>query len=424
MGPGIVFRTRSWHASAVERVSVVPRLLCPEFPPRFRRHVCFSRVLLFHVDRISRPPRCSGPVPQTLYSSRLFALRVHQSAHSLRSPDEQVAGWTSHELIVTVAVAIVGMANALTQSSLFAIAALYPLGDCIHALNAGGGLAGLIAVLLRIASVLLVRTEPESKTASSVLVDNSSTSSALLAAMRPEIWLFLVFCACVCLVCVSILLVGTRSRTFKALITESISAALNTGQSSMHHESDLMPAFRDAREPCAAVFLSFFVTIGLFPSLFTDLPMTGSWLVISLSSASGAAETTWFVILQVLLFSSGDYAGKSIPFQSVPVKAAAPRTILVASVMRAVFFVPALYLAASGRWTPGDNVVFALALALGLSNGIVVAGGLMIAPMMAPVHRRETAGRVMFLGLISGLCSGAAAGAALKAVASKSVLSP
>jgi solute carrier family 29 (equilibrative nucleoside transporter), member 1/2/3 len=333
------------------------------------------------------------------------------------APPAPVPGWESRELLITVtAIIVVGMANALTQSSLFAIAAMFPLGDCTHALNAGGGLAGLIAVLLRVASLLLVKTQPAAVVPAGSASDGAgAAAAAAVAAMRPEIWLFFLSCACVCLVCVSVLLVVTRSRRFHALIGESNHATLAAGRPSTQDGTGFLLAFRDSRLPSAAVYLSFFVTICLFPSLFTDLPRTGSWLVTWLSASSGAAEATWFVIVQVLVFSVGDYAGKSIPFRSLPEWAMSQRTILVASVARAFFFIPALSAAACGAWTPGDSGVFALAFALGLSNGAVVAAGLMVGPMLAPPHRRETAGRVMFLSLISGLCSGAVAGAALQA---------
>jgi solute carrier family 29 (equilibrative nucleoside transporter), member 1/2/3 len=312
------------------------------------------------------------------------------------APQAPSPGYRSFGLVGTLAIiAVVGKANALVQSSLFAMAAMFPGSTCTHALNAGGGFAGVLLSSLRILTLALL-------TPKMARLPEASPNKTLMA-LRPAVWLFFIICASLCLVCLVVFLFSARSSLWRVTTYSSMLAASAEPmpRNIIGQLHELRLTLRDIELPVFAVVLTFTITLGLFPAVFTTISMTGSgWF----------KTRTDFVVGQVLLFNVGDFVGKSMP--ELPVLESV-RNLSIAAVLR-IAFCPLVVTAARSWWMPGDMGVFALALLLGLTNGIVAASGLKAGPRAATSPRKELAGRVMFLALISGLALGAASGSILK----------
>jgi Nucleoside transporter len=274
---------------------------------------------------------------------------------------------------------------------------MFPGSACTHALNAGGGFAGVLLSALRILTLALL--------APKMARPAEASPSETLTALRPAAWLFFIICACLCLVCLVVFAVTSRSSLWRVTICSSILAASvePMPRNIIGQLYELRLTLSDIELPVFAVVLTFTITLGLFPAVFTTIPMTGSgWL----------KTRTDFVVGQVLLFNVGDFIGKSMP--ELPLLESL-RNLSIAAVLR-IAFCPLVITAARSWWLPGDMGVFVLALLLGLTNGIVAASGLKAGPRVATPPRKELAGRVMFLALISGLALGAASGSILKLI--------
>jgi solute carrier family 29 (equilibrative nucleoside transporter), member 1/2/3 len=314
------------------------------------------------------------------------------------APQAPSPGYRSFGLLGTLLIiAIVGEANALVQSSLFAIAAMFPGSACTHALNAGGGFAGVLLSAVRILTLALL--------APKMAHPAEASPSETLTALRPAAWLFFIICACLCLVCLVVFAVTARSSLWRVTMCSSmlVASVEPMPRNIIGQLHELRLTLSDIELPVFAVVLTFAITLGLFPAVFTTIPMTGSgWL----------KTRTDFVVGQVLLFNVGDFIGKSMP--ELPLLESL-RNLSIAAVLR-IAFCPLVITAARSWWMPGDMGVFVLALLLGLTNGIVAASGLKAGPRVATPPRKELAGRVMFLALISGLALGAASGSILKLI--------
>lgn len=289
-----------------------------------------------------------------------------------------------------LALASVALASAFVQTALYASASLLSHSGCLQHLNAGTGLAGVLVASVRLATLY-------------TFVPPASLSPlTLLDAARPSVYVFFVACAFICLVCVTIVLWLTRTPPWvEAVGHEDASDKRGTIAAAL---CDVYSAARDVGSPFAAIFLTFTVTITLFPALFTDIR----------KHSSSPDALSWFVVTEVFLFNVGDWAGKSIPFRLVPPSLSAPNGVLAWAVARLGFF-PLVLLAAGGWWSPSDAVLFCLILAFGFSNGLLASAALETGAAMVPLPKRASAGRSLFLGLIGGMAVGSVFGAVFKA---------
>lgn len=315
------------------------------------------------------------------------------------------AGVILQVLPFVIAVSGVAVASAFAQTALYASASLLSAAGCLEQMNAGTGLAGVLVAMVRMATLYYL-SQPE-----------SSEPQALLDAVRPSVYIFFVSCSCICVVCVTVVLWLTRTPLWiQAIVKDDATGGDrcegdNTRNSA---RSSNTTALRDAydtacevRAPFSAIFLTFSITITLFPALFTDIRKH--------SVSPDSLPAAWLVVSEVLLFNIGDFLGKSVPICSMHSSLSSPNGVLHWAVLR-LAFCPVVLLASAGWWSPSDTELFVLIFLFGSSNGVLSNAALGVGAAMVPLSKRAAAGKSLFLGLIGGMASGSLIGAALKAV--------
>jgi equilibrative nucleoside transporter 1/2/3 len=113
----------------------------------------------------------------------------------------------------------------------------------------------------------------------------------------------------------------------------------------------------------------------------------------------------WYPILLITMFNVCDLTGKCLPFGKL---APSPRTLLAASLSRVVF-VPAFWAAGvyAGDWV---WLMLLLTTALGLSNGLLTALLMTLAPQSVEGREAGLVENMLVFSLVAGLTVGAVAG--------------
>ena len=162
---------------------------------------------------------------------------------------------------------------------------------------------------------------------------------------------------------------------------------------------ELRAVLRAVWRQAASALLCFFICLSCFPGLTSSL-RSRTWHL-----------GDWFALALITLYNCGDLVGKTLPSYVMVFSA---RSILRPAVAM-VLFVPA-FLACLLR-PVHDLVPCVLVAALGLCTGYVSCSAMMLGPEQVEQHRKDRAGQVCCLFLISGLCGGSLLGMAFSEVA-------
>lgn len=309
----------------------------------------------------------------------------------LSARDEAISSSTealmSKELWFTVIIAgLLGAVGAVLQSVLFGTVTLLPGGRCTTAFTAGGGVASLLLCGLRILSRLLL---------------DSDTSSPLKG-LKTGFCTFFITCSALCGTCMMLFLCLDRRSSF---YKEHVSSADTL------HEQSVSKSFqdnlRDTRwilgeisKPAWCAFISFVVTLGLFPGIMVQIP-------VSLRATVSSTLSSWYPLVVVSLFAVGDTVGRAGLTEQIALRF--PNLLPFLTVGRVVC-VP-FYLTQWVGLLPIYWVVVMVGVVfLGIGNGVVITLAFLWVPSLTTLENREVAGRLMFVMLISGMWCGNALG--------------
>ncbi|KDD75636.1 hypothetical protein H632_c579p1 [Helicosporidium sp. ATCC 50920] len=147
---------------------------------------------------------------------------------------------------------------------------------------------------------------------------------------------------------------------------------------------------RRAGWACGALMLNYVITLSIFPGVLVE-------------DSQSHSLKSWYPVLLVAVYNLGDFAGKASP--TWPALRHGSQRLLAAEALARVLFLPAFYAASRAGAVPW---MFALALALGLSNGHVTACSFVLAPQLNPRAHAELSANIVVLSLVAGLVLGAA----------------
>eukprot|EP00775_Hariotina_reticulata_P011647 gene11647-11792_t len=148
----------------------------------------------------------------------------------------------------------------------------------------------------------------------------------------------------------------------------------------------------EAWESAVALFLLYAVTLSIFPGVLAE-------------DLKSDLLGDWYGVVLITIFNICDLIGKNVPFCGL---APRPRTLLVCSSTR-ILFVPAFLLA--GKYA-GHTVwlISMLTISLGLSNGLLTALTMTLAPASVAAGEADLVENIMVFSLVAGLSVGAFAG--------------
>lgn len=283
-----------------------------------------------------------------------------------------------------VATGVMGCVGGLAQSTLYGIVNLFPEGSVTTAFNSGGGIASVLIVAIRIASRLL-------------LDDQSGSVDSLRLGFR----VFFLVCTALCSTCLVVFFWMRRhSSEYSEYVQTSADIAIDV--------STARDTFHDIHVPAYCLLACFTTTMILFPGIIGRPPLPHRDLSPEFSS--------WYPLLVVALFSVGDALGRGCWSSSVTSKY--PHALRSLTILRFAT-IPIYVLFWSGLLPSFVIFTFFLVLAHGFMNGFLMNIAFLTAPKCTPEERREMAGRLMFVMLISGLFLGSSSGWALDTVLHK-----
>lgn len=343
----------------------------------------FTSLFLVFTPAVTPGNNVTVPLCFALFAAIAVALSV--LAPSSAQDRERLAKTTT-----LAAASVLGMGSSFAQGTLFGLASLFPSGECSRAFNSGGGMAGIVIIVLRIATRLVF--SPAS-TASSTVNE--------LASVR----IFFFVCAAMCGLCVCVFLAMEKyspEYTHRVRIAALAGDAEPQAMTLSNYMRETALIMRNSGGMALCLCTSYTVTAALFPGIFIELQTAGNGLFSGQSSG-------WFPLVVVLLFAVGDTFGKSVPSRLVTGRPGLVKRLTLARVASAPLGL-AVWLRAIRA---SDTVVLLAAFVHGLGNGVVSTGALIIGPQQVPLQHREAAGRVMYIMLISGLAIGTLLGLVL-----------
>jgi equilibrative nucleoside transporter 1/2/3 len=298
-----------------------------------------------------------------------------------------------------------GLTVNVLQSSLFGLQAMLP-PIMAHAAMAGQGVAGLVASVAQIISLLSSGNET---TTAGAYFGFAAGLSALCAA----VYVWLIWHP------YTEYHIAISARSAEGLARGSgdeederaglIDAPTGKGEEASPAPATLgrggcsraMATLAKVWRGALGVFLVYIATFIVFPGVMTAIPYRGGFG----PSAAWLGSRGWWPILLLLLFNTFDTMGRVLPAH-VP----QPREefLLPATVLR--FGLAAWFVACSKSWIASalgaDIAAIAAVLVLGMSNGYLTSMTLMYAPSHAADNEKETAGFLLSLSLTLGITVG------------------
>jgi len=137
------------------------------------------------------------------------------------------------------------------------------------------------------------------------------------------------------------------------------------------------------------VFLVFFVTLSLFPSMTAQINTTTP------------LSQSWFSVLMVFTFQVFDFVGRSLPRFFILFS---PKTLWIPTLLRLGFF-PLFILCIEPVVFSSDGWYYAFMVVFAMSNGYCGTLAMMFGPTNALEHEKEVAGIVMSFFLNFGIFS-------------------
>ena len=342
------------------------------------------------------------------------------------------ASATVYFVFLMLVVGLASSAAGFMQNGAFAYAAGLGRPEYVQAVMAGQGVAGVLPLLVQIASVLSTGDAEDDTNGGQELSDSALgyfVTAALVALVALAAFLYL--------------LRRHRGREFHSPakpddddVADSASSAqiLDNSTSPQHPEHlkvPLLTLFRALFYPSTAIFLTFAITM-LFPIFTAEILSTSP---ASSPSTPAILRPAAFIPLSFLVWNTGDLLGRLVPLVPQLSLAESPKTLLLLSVLR-ILHIPLYYLCNIQHATGSGGTVLAAAplltrmississtapgvrgdlfyllvvqLPFGMTNGYVGSCCMMGAtgPRYVEEHQRESAGSFMGLALVFGLTVG------------------
>ncbi|CDF34957.1 unnamed protein product [Chondrus crispus] len=293
----------------------------------------------------------------------------------------------SKELWYTVLVAgLLGAIGAVLQSVLYGTVTLLPGGKCTTAFTAGGGVASLLLCALRIFSRLLL---------------DGDTADSLLA-LKPGFSAFFITCSALCGTCVIVFLCLDRQNSFYKEHVSPADARQEVMISKSFRENlrGTRLILEEISRPAWCAFISFVITLALFPGIMVQIP-------VPLRATVTSTLSSWYPLLVVSLFAVGDTVGRAGLTEQIALRFP---TLLPLLTLARVICVP-LYLAQWIGLIPVNWIIVMTGVVLlGVGNGVIITLAFLWVPSLTSLENREVAGRLMFVMLICGMSCGNALG--------------
>ena len=343
------------------------------------------------------------------------------------------ASATVYFVFLMLVVGLASSAAGFMQNGAFAYAAGLGRPEYVQAVMAGQGVAGVLPLLVQIASVLSTGDAEDDTT------DGHELSSSALG-------YFVTATLVALLALAAFLYLLRRHRTMGSHspakpddddVQETPSSAqmLDSSTSPPHPDHikvPLLTLYRALFYPATAIFVTFAVTM-LFPIFTAEILSTSP---AASPSTPAILRPAAFIPLSFLVWNTGDLLGRLVPLVPQLSLAESPKTLLLLSVLR-VLHIPLYYLcniqhataqptgvalaaaplvtrmlSAVSSTTPGVRgdlfYLLVVQLPFGLTNGYVGSCAMMGAtgPRYVEEHQRESAGSFMGLALVFGLTVG------------------
>lgn len=345
------------------------------------------------------------------------------------------ASATVYFVFLMLVVGLASSAAGFMQNGAFAYAAGLGRPEYVQAIMAGQGVAGVLPLLVQIASVLSTGDAEDDTTGGQELSDSALgyfVTAALVALVALAAFLYL--------------LQRHRRKDIHSPsahdnddVPDSVSVPAGSmldrersHQQPEHLKVPLLTLFQHLFYPSTAIFLTFAITM-LFPIFTAEILSTSPAASLSTPAILRPAA---FIPLSFLVWNTGDLLGRLVPLVPQLSVADSPKTLLLLSVLR-VLHIPLYYLcniqhataqptsalvAAAPLVTKMLSTVSSAApgirgdlfyllivqLPFGLTNGYVGSCAMMGAtgPRYVEEHQRESAGSFMGLALVFGLTVG------------------
>ena len=345
------------------------------------------------------------------------------------------ASATVYFVFLMLVVGLASSAAGFMQNGAFAYAAGLGRPEYVQAIMAGQGVAGVLPLLVQIASVLSTGDAEDDTTGGQELSDSALgyfVTAALVALVALAAFLYL--------------LQRHRRKDIHSTsahdnddVPDSVSVPAGSmlDRERSHQQPEylkvpLLTLFQHLFYPSTAIFLTFAITM-LFPIFTAEILSTSP---AASPSTPAILRPAAFIPLSFLVWNTGDLLGRLVPLVPQLSLAESPKTLLLLSVLR-VLHIPLYYLcniqhataqptsalvAAAPLVTKMLSTVSSAApgirgdlfyllvvqLPFGLTNGYVGSCAMMGAtgPQYVEEHQRESAGSFMGLALVFGLTVG------------------
>lgn len=278
--------------------------------------------------------------------------------------------------LTIISAVLIGMSNAIIQSTLFATLTLFPDARCTTAFSGGAGVAAILISILRILCRLVL----------------DSSESTSIEGLHDGFEVFFYTCTLLCATClVAYAWLELGCFEYKLRITEG-DAVNEKGEGGM---SSLYQTVAEMKWPGIAVFLSMAITLASFPGLTVQIP-------INLRNVVSDRLASWFPLIVITIMAVGDTIGRS---------AVGERTMrrwkewLSWLLFGRVVSLP-LIIGVWGFGIASWDGAWLLLLISGVMNGAIITLCFLSVNKVVAEERRELAGRLMFVGLIVGMASG------------------
>jgi len=271
--------------------------------------------------------------------------------------------------ITLIGVFLTGFASSVMQSTIAGLAALFP-PQYMGGMMSGCGVAGVVAILLRVITKVGMPATPEGLEASGKL--------------------FFMLAAGIIVVCgvafyLLLRLPVTQHNLINYFKLKDMGSQAVEGQASFFQ---IMPKiWKDS----LVVVLTLFITLALFPGI-----------TLLVKSNTGKLTADWFSILFTGIFMVGDVVGRTLPRW---VRIFGPRVLMVPGLMRLAFF-PLFVFCIHPHLLRNDWISFSIMALFALSNGYISTLGMIYGPQSVASHERELTGIIMVGSISAGILIG------------------
>jgi equilibrative nucleoside transporter 1/2/3 len=271
--------------------------------------------------------------------------------------------------VTLIGVFLTGFASSVMQSTIAGLAALFP-PEYIGGMMSGCGIAGIVAIVLRIITKVALPQTP--------------------AGLQASGKLFFILAAGIVALCAGGFIVLMRLSITQHNLTKYYKLK-STDTVLEPQEATIAGIIRKIWKEALAIIISFFVTLSLFPGI-TSL----------VKSNSNLLKPDWFSILFTALFMLGDFVGRTAPRWF---RIFSPKILLVPTLVRFAFF-PLLLFCIKPHLIREDWISCTLSFLFSLSNGYISTLGMIYGPQKVASYEKELAGIILAGCITAGIVLG------------------